>query len=85
MPHHGSRKNVNPSIMDAFVGSEMLFYSCVSDDLGHHPSKRLINFMKEKRFKQYSTSGKTLHWGKNAPDRGWNDVSDYGFYNEIEI
>lgn len=84
MPHHGSRKNVNPTIMDAFVGSRALYYSCVSDDLGHHPSKRLINLMKEEGFKQYSTSGNTLHWGKDAPNRGWDAASDYGFFNEIE-
>lgn len=48
MPHHGSRKNVNPAIMDAFVGSRALYYSCASDDLGHHPSQRLINLMNEK-------------------------------------
>lgn len=84
MPHHGSRKNVNPSIMKEFAGSEKLYYSCASDDLGHHPSKRLINLMKEKGFKQYSTSGKYLHWGKDAPNRGWNAASDYGFFNEIE-
>ena len=69
MPHHGSRKNVNPSIMNAFVGSKKLYYSCASDDLGHHPSKRLINLMKEKGFKQCSTSGKYLHWGKGFADR----------------
>lgn len=84
MPHHGSRKNVNPTIMDAFVGSRALYYSCASDDLGHHPSKRLINLMKEEGFKQYSTSGNTLHWGKDAPNRGWDAASDYGFFNEIE-
>lgn len=84
MPHHGSRKNINPSIMKKFAGSEKLYYSCASDDLGHHPSKRLINLMKEKGFKQYSTSGKYLHWGKDAPNRGWNAASDYGFFNEIE-
>lgn len=84
MPHHGSRKNVNPSIMKEFAGSEKLYYSCASDDLGHHPSKRLINLMKEKGFKQYSTSGNYLHWGKDAPNRGWNAASDYGFFNEIE-
>ena len=79
MPHHGSRKNVNPSIMKEFAGSEKLYYSCASDDLGHHPSKRLINLMKEKGFKQCSTSGKYLHWGKDAPNRGWDVASDYGF------
>ena len=40
--------------------------------------------MKEEGFKQYSTSGNTLHWGKDAPNRGWDAASDYGFFNEIE-
>ena len=84
MPHHGSRKNVNPSIMDAFDGSEKLCYSCASDDLGHHPSKRLINLLNEKGFKQYSTSGRTLHWGKDAPNRGWKSASGYDCFDEIE-
>lgn len=70
MPHHGSRKNVSPSIMKAFVGSGELYYSCASDDLGHHPSLRLINLMNEMGFRQLSTSGSTLHWGKSAPNRG---------------
>ena len=25
MPHHGSRKNVNPEIMDNFIGSKKLY------------------------------------------------------------
>lgn len=84
MPHHGSRKNVNPAIMDAFVGSRALYYSCVSDDLGHHPSQRLINLMNEKNFKQFSTSGSTLHCGKNAPDRGWETASVFISSDKIE-
>lgn len=84
MPHHGSRKNVNPTIMDAFVGSRALYYSCASDDLGHHPSLRLINLMNEKKFKQFSTSGSTLHYGKNAPDRGWKIASVFISSDKIE-
>lgn len=84
MPHHGSRKNVNPAIMDAFVGSRALYYSCASDDLGHHPSQRLINLMNEKKFKQFSTSGSTLHYGKNAPDRGWKTASVFISSDKIE-
>lgn len=84
MPHHGSRKNVNPAIMDAFVGSRALYYSCASDDLGHHPSQRLINLMNEKKFKQFSTSGSTLHCGINAPDRGWKAASKFISSDKIE-
>lgn len=84
MPHHGSRKNVSPSIMNAFVGSEKLYYSCASDDLGHHPSLRLINLMNEMGFRQLSTSGSTLHWGKNAPNRGWKSAPGYDSFDKIE-
>lgn len=69
MPHHGSRKNVNPQLMDNFSGSKYCVFSCVKDDVGHHPSLRLTNMLLEKGFEVYSTSGKILHWGKNAPKR----------------
>lgn len=84
MPHHGSRKNVNPAIIDAFAGSKKVYYSCASDDLGHHPSQRLINLMDEKGFKQLSTSGKTLHWGDDAPDRGWKRARTFNSFPQIE-
>lgn len=84
MPHHGSRKNVDPDIMDAFIGSKKLYYSCASDDLGHHPSLRLINMLNEKGFRQLSTSGNILHWGKNAPDRGWTSAKVYDSFSKIE-
>lgn len=84
MPHHGSRKNVNPDIMDAFIGSKKLYYSCASDDLGHHPSLRLINMLNEKGFRQLSTSGRTLHWGKDEPNRGWIKAQVFPSFTEIE-
>lgn len=84
MPHHGSRKNVNPAIIDAFVGSKKVYYSCASDDLGHHPSQRLINLMNEKGFKQLSTSGSILHWGANAPERGWKTAITFKSFPQIE-
>lgn len=85
MPHHGSRKNVDPEIMDNFIGSDKLFYSCASDDLGHHPSTRLINMLYEKGFKlQKSTSGATLHWGKDAPDRHWKKADNLPLSDKID-
>ena len=84
MPHHGSRKNVNPEIMANFIGSKKLYYSCASDDLGHHPSQRLINMLNEKGFRQLSTSGSTLHWGVDAPERGWPKASAIESFEEIE-
>lgn len=84
MPHHGSRKNINPKILDALKGSTYFFFSCASDDEGHHPSMRLINLMIEKGMKAYKTGGNTLHWGKNAPDRGWQTAAVYSSFQQIE-
>lgn len=85
MPHHGSRKNVTPSIMTQLKGTNTRCYiSCVADDLGHHPSMRLVNMLKEKNFVVLSTSGSTLHWGNNAPDRGWEKADELPVYDEIE-
>lgn len=85
MPHHGSRKNVTPEIMDEFVGHHSHCYiSCKKDDEGHHPSKRLVNMLNEKGFKVYFTQGSTLHKGFNAPNRDWKSVSPKDSYPTME-
>lgn len=82
-PHHGSRKNVNPSIMGN-MSAKYCFISCTKNDEGHHPSKRLVNMLNEQGYKVYTTSGLTLHWGKNAPDRDWKTVNPVSSFSKIE-
>lgn len=84
MPHHGSRKNINPEILDVLKGSEYFFFSCASDDEGHHPSMRLINLMIEKGMDNYQTGGAILHWGVDAPCRGWKSASRFRSFPQIE-
>lgn len=75
MPHHGSRKNVTPELMDNFSkGKPFCFITCKPNDEGHHPSKRLVNMLKEKGFKVYSTSGSIIRISQNAPDRDWRQA-----------
>lgn len=82
-PHHGSRKNVNPSIMGK-MSAKYCFISCKKNDEGHHPSKRLVNMLIERGYSVYTTSGSTLHWGKNAPDRNWNNAMQMTTFDRIE-
>lgn len=82
-PHHGSRKNVTPEIMSQ-ISAKFCFISCTKNDEGHHPSKRLVNMLNEKGFRVFTTSGSTLHWGKNAPDRNWNDAKQMTSFDKIE-
>lgn len=72
MPHHGSRKNVTPEIMDIFRNGRKLprcYISCVKNDVGHHPSKRLVNMLDQKDFKVYTTSGANKRISFGAPAR----------------
>lgn len=85
MPHHGSRKNVTPKLMDEFKHKGCRCYiPCKEGDEGHHPSKRLVNMLLEKGYSVLTTSGATLHKGWNAPDRGWKSVSSLAPYKTIE-
>ncbi len=86
MPHHGSRKNVTPEIMDSIGDNGTTCYiSCVKGDEGHHPSKRLVNMLLEKGFRVFSSSGTYLSLSRgNTPNRGWVSVPSMGPYEKIE-
>ena len=86
MPHHGSRKNITPEIMDKLGASGSSCYiSCVKNDEGHHPSKRLVNMLNQKGFKVYATQGSILHYGRNAPTReGYITVYPKDNYSRME-
>lgn len=86
MPHHGSRKNVNPEIMDNLGKSGTSCYiSCVAGDEGHHPSKRLINLLNQKKFRVVTTSGSTVWRHHNAPLRnGYKSVVPVPYYKTME-
>lgn len=86
MPHHGSRKNVNPETMDS-IGSEgtRCYISCVEGDEGHHPSKRLVNMLKKKGFRVLTTSGRNLHKGYGAPKRkNYKSASPLDYFPTME-
>ncbi len=87
MPHHGSRKNITPQIMDK-IGKKgcACFISCVNGDEGHHPSKRLVNMLLEKNFRVYSSSGNSIrHKEGHVPDRAnWNPMTSKEPYGEME-
>ena len=60
-PHHGSRKNMTPELMDVIKSSFTMFSTPPKGD-PHHPSRRLINKYLEKGHKLFSTNGNSVHW-----------------------
>ncbi len=83
IPHHGSRKNFHPSLLD-YLKPKMAFLSAPKDDERNHPSQRLINRFVRKGINIYSTQGKHIRWGINAPDRNWSKIDPLTFNNEID-
>lgn len=51
LPHHGSRKNIDPDILSRFNASEFII-SCPPEGMKEgHPSRRLINKIFRNEFK----------------------------------
>ena len=80
VPHHGSRRNLSSSVLDAWVGprrpsplQEPRFNAIISANQNdkEHPKKAVIRALIHRGGGAYQTRG-TLHLGSNdAPYRGW--------------
>jgi beta-lactamase superfamily II metal-dependent hydrolase len=81
VPHHGSRRNIGPSILDAIVGPKLPFgsaskataYVSVAPEAGpKHPSAKVTNAFRRRGVQVVATKGNTLRYSQNAPQRyGW--------------
>jgi beta-lactamase superfamily II metal-dependent hydrolase len=84
IPHHGSRKNINPKFI-SYLQPKMAFLSAPKKNDRNHPSQKLINEFVRQGIKVYSTQGKTLFWGENKPNRGLSSLSSLEFNEKIDL
>ncbi|MGA8407555.1 MAG: MBL fold metallo-hydrolase [Candidatus Acidiferrales bacterium] len=93
IPHHGSKRNVGPAILDRIVGPKLkeenvtksVIVSAPKDGAPKHPSKRVINAFMRRGGKVIATQGMTiLHRSYDAPDRGWANAVALPFYDRVE-
>lgn len=83
-PHHGSRKNIGPSILERIMG-KFVYISAAKEGEPIHPSRRVINAFIRREAKVFVTAGKTLTQYNNAPSRaGWVAATPMEFYKEVE-
>lgn len=80
-PHHGSKRNISPSILDA-IKCQIALISA-SKESPKHPSKKVINAYIRRGSKVYSTEGQNLMFDRNA-SRGWAYVDPHNFYDLVE-
>jgi beta-lactamase superfamily II metal-dependent hydrolase len=96
VPHHGSKRNVGPSILSRLLGTPPLldsepeptfssFISAAPDGSPKHPNSRVVNALIRRRSRVISTQGtKMYHFTSNMPDRGWGQANSLPFTYEYE-
>jgi len=93
VPHHGSRRNVSPSILNRIIGSivetdskpiKSAFVSA-SKMSEKHPRKVVVNAFTRRGVKVFKNNGLTIRHHRNMPEReGWNPITPLPFYQEVE-
>lgn len=94
IPHHGSKRNIGPTILDRLIGkpkprgSEETFTALISaakEGEPKHPNKRVVNAFKRRGGKIIATQGVSIcHYTPGTPDRGWSTIEPLPFYEDIE-
>ncbi len=91
IPHHGSRHNVSPSILNRLVGNivkegnvtgKVAYVSAAVDS--DHPLQMVVNAFIRRGVKVYKTKGATLHHYRKTPDRGWISANPLTFSDKVE-
>ncbi len=94
VPHHGSFRNIGPTVLNQLVGGikakghEPHFSAiCSSAKNGSpkHPSKKVLNAFTRRGARVFVTAGTGNCHRKNSPTReGWNTATPEPFHEEVE-
>ena len=78
IPHHGSRRNVSPQLLDAMLGppagvwhqpTRHAVVSCATNGAPKHPSDRVLNAFIRRGCSTLMTAGGSIQISQNAPVR----------------
>lgn len=93
VPHHGSRNNVSPSILDRFVGAKVaqgtastkIAFVSASKDSEVHPRKVVTNAFLRRGANVHQTKGESKRHSHNMPNReGWIASTPIPFHSQVE-
>ena len=81
-PHHGSRRNLGPTILNRILGRPganfrqvLSFISSAKASL-KHPSPKIVNALSRRNCEVYATEGRAIHQGYDAPVRpNWSTIT----------
>lgn len=94
VPHHGSHRNVGPTILDRLLGPKLAqdqrlrsaFVSASKDGAPKHPNKKVTNAFRRRGTHVHATQGvNTRHHSDDAPSRPtWVTSEPLPFYSEVD-
>ena len=93
VPHHGSRRNVGPTVLNRFLGAvksedrklRTAYVSASRDGAPKHPSRRVTNAFRRRGAWVYGTmTGNVTHHSHDAPARGWPAIEPVPMYRKVE-
>jgi beta-lactamase superfamily II metal-dependent hydrolase len=83
-PHHGSRRNVGPSILNRIQAGSS-FISCCKDGAPKHPSQRVVNALIRRGSNVFPTRGRHIRESAQAPARiNWSPIEQAPFVAEFD-
>ena len=94
IPHHGSRRNVGPAILDRLIGKPVrqgesrsisAIASTAKNGEPKHPRKAVMNAFTHRGASALATRGSTIRHSHDAPGRqGWSAVTPDDYYWEYD-
>ncbi len=83
VPHHGSRRNVSPSVLNEIKASNS--YISAAKESEKHPSRKVINALKRRGSAVFSTEGINLCYSSSGILRpGYSSAPQHPFYDEVQ-
>lgn len=92
VPHHGSRRNVGPTVLNRLLGLRRsvdqpvrtAFVSAAKKGAPKHPAKKVTNAFRRRATKVHATQGTAKCHHRDAPSRGWSTSEPLPFYTTVE-
>lgn len=93
VPHHGSRRNVGPTILNRLLGppqsmdvtSTAAFVSSPVTPTAKHPSKRVTNAFRRRGAPVHATGGVAIQHRRNSPQRaGYGPIAPIPFHHSFD-
>jgi beta-lactamase superfamily II metal-dependent hydrolase len=92
LPHHGSKRNVGPSILDRLLGPKLdrddllrpAVVSAAPEGAPKHPARQVTNAFRRRGTPVYATQGNNLRLDYNAPLAGYSAATPLPLYPEVD-